>query len=239
MTPTEEASEAQVKVSRFQVAVAALMVVAGALLYPSLPARIPQHWDVYGKIDRWADKSLLSVFFPVLIVAVMIVLYWALPRLDPMKKSYARFRHSYALMIDMVVGFMAFIYAITLYAAFHPAVPVDVAISVGVGLLLAALGNQMSKVKRNFFVGIKTPWTLASEKVWTRTHRLSARLWVWGGLAAALCGFLPAPFNFVLFITIAMALGAGSVLLSYLIYRDLERRGELEPIGPALQSGAR
>jgi uncharacterized membrane protein len=218
-------------VSRFQLAALALMVVASAIVYPSLPARIPMHWNVYGQIDDWAPKSLWSVFFPAVIIVGLMVLAWAMPRIDPFKKSYLKFRGAYHLVIDLIVGFLAFLQGVTLYAAFRTTVPVGVIAPVGVGLLLAAVGNQLPKVKRNFYMGIRTPWTIASDKVWVRTHRVGARVFVAGGLASAVAGFLPAPLNFVIFMAIVLSMMLGVVVYSYVLYHDLERRGELDGPG--------
>ncbi|MBM3268727.1 MAG: SdpI family protein [Candidatus Sericytochromatia bacterium] len=215
------------RVPPLQIVLVALMVVAGAALYPSLPDRLPMHWDVAGRIDRWADKTFWSVFFQPLLAAGMVALAWLLPRIDPLKASYARFRGSYELIIDLIVGFIAFLYAVTLYAAFDPQLRVDTLVIVGTGLLFAILGNQLSKVKRNFFVGIRTPWTLASEAVWLRTHRLGGRILMAAGLAATLTALLPPPWNFAVYM--ALIVGASVVLIasSYVIYRRLERAGLL------------
>lgn len=223
-----DAGTPAVGLSRFQIATAAVMLVGGAIVYPSLPATIPQHWDVYGQVDRWADKSLLTVFFPVLIVLGMVGLAWLLPRIDPLKESYARFADSYYWIIDLIVAFLAFLHGVTLYAALNSAVPVGVMVPVGVGLLLALLGNRLGKVKRNFFVGIKTPWTLASETVWVRSHRLGGRMFVAAGLGGALAAFLPAPHNFVVFIALVLTATLASMVASYVIYERLRRAGELE-----------
>jgi uncharacterized membrane protein len=223
-----ETEVSPIRVSRFQAAVLVVMTVAGAVLYPSLPARIPQHWNAAGQIDAWATKSLLSVFLFPLIVLGLVGLAWLLPRIDPLKASYKRFAGSYYLVMDVIVGFMAFIYAVMLYAAFNPAVQTSVLIPAAVGLLLAVLGNQLGKVKRNFFVGIRTPWTLASERVWTETHRIGGRVFVGCGIALALSAFLPTPYNAIGFIVAVLVAVAGTVGLSYMIYKRLEREGRLD-----------
>jgi uncharacterized membrane protein len=225
-----DAGEARsIGVSRFQLTVLALMLLVGALVYPHLPERIPMHWNVRGEIDDWAARSMLSVFFPAIIVLGMILLAWALPRIDPLRRSYRRFRRSYYLIIDLVVALMALVYAITLYSAFHPgALPVRTLVPAAVGLMMAVMGNQLSKVKRNFFVGFRTPWTLASETVWVRTHRLGARIFVLAGLGAALSAFLPVPWNFTVFMVLVLGAALSILVASYVIYRRLEARGGLD-----------
>lgn len=219
--------------SRFQLATAAVMLVAGAIVYPYLPDTIPRHWDAFGRVDRWAQRSLWSVFFPVVIVLVMAGLFWVLPRIDPFKKSYLRFAKTYTLVVDLVVAFMAFIYAVTLYGAFHPDVQVRFLVPFAVGLLFAAIGNQMSKMERNFFMGIRTPWTLASEKVWKETHLFGARVFVAAGLTTALSALLPPPYSFYVLIAVLTAATAAVTVASYVIYSRLEKAGELNgPMRP-------
>ncbi len=216
-----------VRISRFQAAVAVLMFAAGALLYSRLPERIPMHWNIHGAIDQWGEKSIPNLFFQPLMVVLMMLLAWALPHIDPFKKSYARFHRSYYLIIDLIVAFLALLYGFTLYAAFNTSVPIGIIVPAAVGLLLAVIGNQLAKVRRNFFVGFRTPWTLASETVWTRTHRIGARIFMLAGLGAALCAFLPAPANMIVFLILVLGSCAAIYVMSYLIYRRLNAAGEL------------
>lgn len=222
-----EPSETQIRLGRFQMAVALLMLLAGVLVYSHLPARVPVHWNIKGEIDGWADRSIPNLFFQPLLVLVMTLLAWALPRIDPLKRSYRRFQGSYYVIIDVIVAFLALLYGLTLYAAFHQTLPVGTIVPAAVGLLLALMGNQLSKVRRNFFIGIRTPWTLASETVWVRTHRIGARIFVLGGLAATIGAFLPAPWNFITFMICVLGASLLTLLISYLIYHRLEAQGRL------------
>ncbi len=214
-------------ISRFQAAVVILMFAAGALLYPRLPDRIPLHWDIRGQVDRWGARTFFNVFFPALIALGFCLLAWVLPRLDPLRRSYERFRTSYYLVLDVIVAFLAFLYGVTLYGAFNPALPVGVVVPIGVGLLMAVIGNQLGKIKRNFYIGIRTPWTLASETVWTRTHRIGGRLFVVAGLGCVPAAFLPAPMNFIVFLALVLGASLASGVISYVIYHRLESSGRL------------
>jgi uncharacterized membrane protein len=225
---TPEVREEQpIRWSRFQLAVAVLMIAAGVLVYPHLPARIPMHWNMGGEIDRWGDRSIPNVFFQPLIVIAMVLLAWILPRIDPFKRNYTRFAGSYMLIIDLVVGLIALLYAIALYAAFHTSIPIGTIIPICVGLLFALIGNQLSKLKRNFFIGFRTPWALASDAVWTRTHRIGARIFMLAGLGAALSAFLPPPYNFIVFMVLVMGACIAVFAVSYAIHRRLEHEGKL------------
>jgi len=213
--------------SRFQLAVALGMLLAGLLFYPRLPERVPMHWNVHGQIDRWGARNLFNVFFPPLLVLGMALLAWLLPRIDPLKRSYARFRGSYYLIIDIIVALLALLYGITLYSAFHPGWPVGIIVPAAIGLLFAVIGNQLAKVRRNFLIGFRTPWALASEAVWVRTHRIGARIFVLAGLGAAAAAFLPAPWNAIVFMVLVLGAVLAIFVASYLIHRQLEARGKL------------
>jgi uncharacterized membrane protein len=227
--PTGDVEEPRpgIGLSRFQLAVALLMLLAGILVYPHLPPRIPMHWNVRGAIDSWGARNLFNVFFQPLLVIGFAFLAWWLPGRDPLKRSYGRFRGSYYLIIDMVVAFMALLYGISLYSAFRPTLPVGIIVPAAIGLLFAVIGNQLSKVKRNFFMGIRTPWTLSSEAVWVRTHRVGGRIFMLCGLGAAAAAFLPAPWNAIVFMVLVIGGALAMVIASYLIHHQLEAQGKL------------
>lgn len=163
----------------------ALLPLAVTLaVYPALPDTIPLHWNLAGEIDGWAAKSQAFVLAAVC-PAVSLLLRVA-PRLDPRSGNYRRFSRGYFAIRLACAVFFCLIQGITLGAAFHPAAfPSDRLLLGSMGLLLCVLGNFMPKFKHNYFCGIRTPWSLASEENWWRTHRLGGPLWFWGGLAVA------------------------------------------------------
>jgi uncharacterized membrane protein len=227
MNEGSNARRSPIGFSRFQAVIVLLMFAAGAILYPRLPERIPMHWDIHGQINGWGDRNFWNVFFPGFIALGMVILGALMPRIDPMRRSYARFRGSYYFILDLIVAFLALLHALTLYAAFHTEVKVGVLVPIGVGLLLAVIGNQLGKIKRNFFMGIRTPWTLASETVWVRTHRIAGRLFVVAGLISAAAAFLPPPWNFIAFMVLILGASMAASVISYFIYHRLESTGKL------------
>ncbi len=159
-------------------------LAATALLYPQLPDTIPIHWNMAGEIDGWAGKSQAFVLAGVCL-AVSLLLR-VVPLLDPKKDNYRKFSKGYAALRLACAVFFCLMQGITLFAAFQPkALPIDRLIVGGMGLLFCVMGNFMPKFKHNYFCGIRTPWTLASEETWWRTHRLAGLFWFWGGLAVA------------------------------------------------------
>ena len=215
------------KTSRYLIALAMAGAVAIAywLLLPHLPERIPVHFDIHGRPDRWSSPSSLLWVGPGLML-FEIALFAVLPWLSPRRFGIEEFERTYLNLMLIIVGMNAYLFAVMAWAAMDPGVPVPNLIIGGIAGLAVLLGNLMGKIRRNFFIGIRTPWTIASEKVWYATHRFGARSTVAGGLVALVLLVLGAPKWIA---TVAVIAGfLLPVLYSLLHYKRLERRGELD-----------
>lgn len=167
---------------------AAASAAAAALLYARLPAVIPMHWGISGAADGFAPR--IGAFYTPLLTAGLLLLLQLLPRIDPHRENYARFAESYAAFRLALALFLGLTEASMLCEALRPGtLDIGRVITAGVGLLLCVIGNFMPKFRHNYFVGIRTPWTLADEQVWYATHRLGGRVWFAGGLALAVLAF--------------------------------------------------
>ncbi|KFI06598.1 SdpI family protein [Massilia sp. BSC265] len=207
------------------VCVVALLAVAGmiALIYPELPARVPVHWNAAGEIDGWDERPTLLVHSAFMLGVA--ALWLVLPKVSPQRFAVDGFDSTWWFSGMLIVCLMGYLQCMHLWAAWKPGFPMDSAVLGGLGLLFVLLGNVMGKVRRNFWLGIRTPWTLANERVWYATHRLAAKSMVGGGLLALVAAFaLPGP--------VAVAALVASALLpavySLLYYKRLERAGTLE-----------
>ncbi|MFZ4648875.1 MAG: SdpI family protein [Patescibacteria group bacterium] len=162
------------------------LVLAGFFLsiisYPYLPERVVSHWNFYGQADGWMSRSFNCWLFPLILLA-MYLLFWLMPKFDPKKERYAEFSGVYIGMRDAIIFIFFCVFTVaTIYNLGYP-INVGVAVATLIGLLMMVLGNYFGKLKRNWFIGIRTPWTLSSENVWNKTHRLGGRLFmVWGAL---------------------------------------------------------
>jgi len=210
------------KISRGQLLSLALVggaFVITAILYPHLPDRVPTHWGLNGPPDRYTDKPWGPFVLPLTMVGLYVVLS-LLPAISPRGFRMEQFRRTYEVIKATIMGFLFLIMVMAHLAALGKVVAVGQFIFAAVGLLLLVLGNYMGKVTKNFFVGIRTPWTLASDEVWLRTHRLGGKLFVLAGLVLIVCaiaglGLIPG----------LVAIGAASlipVIYSYVIYRRIE-----------------
>jgi uncharacterized membrane protein len=206
-----------------------LAVLAGSLVaYPSLPSVVPIHWDAHGQVNGWGPKWSLLLYGPGMMLFIVLV-FSALPWLSPRKFEVDSFRATYLYIMIIVVAMMAYCNLLILMSALGSlaGVVLDVsrAVEGGACLLLALTGNVLGKVRRNFFVGIRTPWTIANEQVWNATHRFAARTFFAGGLLGLLAVIVKAPFWLPLAAILIAALAP--VIYSLVFYKQLERQGGL------------
>jgi len=197
----------------------------GALLlytlavYEHLPDKLPIHWNIRGEIDGWANKSTAVLLIPGSVLALLGMMV-ILPAISPKQFSVATFRCTFNYVLLVVVALMVYIHILILAAGLHPDLNMGRALPGGMFLFFALMGNMMGKVRRNFWMGVKTPWTLASDRVWDATHRLAGRLMVAGGIAGFLLLFMGvSPVIFFVLVTATMLYPA---VYSYFLYRRLE-----------------
>jgi uncharacterized membrane protein len=205
----------------------ALVVVAwvvSAALYPGMPAKIPTHWNIQGKIDGYGPKG--TIFLMPGVMIFLLGLFWLLPVLSPRNFEVDNFRSTYLFVMVVVIGLMGYIQGVILYSAAHGGrLDMTRTLFGGLFLFFAVLGNVLGRVRRNFYMGVRVPWTLASERVWNDTHRVAAWLFVACGLA----GFLIVIAGLPIFAALAVLLLAVLVpiIYSFVHYKALERRGAL------------
>ncbi len=202
-----------------------LATLAGTLVaYPHLPAIVPMHWNAHGEVDSWGPKWSLLVYTPGIMIG-MVLLFAALPWISPRKFEVDSFRPTYLYIMIMFVAMFAYMQILSFLSAFGLALDVGRASEGGICMMVALLGNVFGKVRRNFYVGIRTPWTIASERVWNKTHRLAARICFVAGLLGLFEVILRAPF----WLPIATILSGPFIpaIYSLVYYKQLEHRGEL------------
>ncbi len=196
------------------------VLVTGLLLYPHLPDRMPTHWNLYGNVNGYSSRFQAVIIIPA-IMAGIVLMFAVLPALSPRQFEIEPFLATYLYLMLVITVALAYFQAIVLWAALRPGLPINQTILGGVCVLWMLMANVIGKVKRNFFIGIRTPWTLASAQVWYATHRFAARLWMWSGLVGLLLAFIY-PMA-----VIAVIVGSGfvPVVQSFVYYKRLERQG--------------
>jgi len=202
----------------------AAVLAATAVAYPHLPSMVPTHWGAYGQVNGWSAKWTLFAIGPG-IMAGILLMFAALPWLSPKHFEVDSFRSTYLYIMVVVLVLMAYVHGLVLAAGLSWRMDISRAIEGGVCLLIALLGNVLGKVRRNFYLGVRTPWTIADERVWNGTHRFAAKTFFVGGLLGLLAVMLRAPF-WLPFALIGLAAIAPAVY-SLVFYKQLERRGEV------------
>jgi len=161
---------------------------AGLLLWNRLPNQMASHWDINDQVNGYMPK-VWGVFLMPLISLGMFVLFLAVPAIDPLKANIAKFREAFNLFIVLIVAFMLYIHGLTLaWSLGNTGFKMSTSMLPAMGLLFIFLGYMLRKAKRNFFIGIRTPWTLSSDSVWDKTHQLGAILFTASGVLAFLGG---------------------------------------------------
>jgi uncharacterized membrane protein len=212
------------KTNRFVVMLMVFSYLLSLIALPYLPDEVAIHWNAAGEADGYSNKWF-GVFILPLAMTWGLLLMTLLPKMDPEKANYEKFKGSYNMLINVFALFFIAFHIVTL--AYNLGFPVDVGlfVPIGVGILFIVLGNYMPKFKHNYFVGIRTPWTLANETVWNKTHRIGGKVFVLMGFALMLTVFIEGIWNFILFLAITLG---GTVYLfvqSYLYFRKEQRNG--------------
>ena len=163
-------------------------MLAGLFLWNKLPDQMASHWDVNDQVNGYMSRTW-GVFMVPLITLGMFLLFLIIPSIDPLKANIAQFREAFNLFIVLIVAFMLYIHALSLawnlgYTGFK----MSTSMLPAMGLLFIFIGFMLRKAKRNFFIGIRTPWTLSNDRVWDETHRLGSILFMASGVLAFIGG---------------------------------------------------
>lgn len=210
----------------------AVMVVAlfgvAVAVGNSLPSdlRLPTHWGIDGRPDAFSGKWL-ALLMPAGLTAFLSLLFWFLPKLEPRGVNFSRSAGLYLSTWAALLLVMAAVEVAVLSGPMHWDLPVDRIVPFSVGLLFVIMGNQLGKSRSMYLVGIRTPWTLASEEVWIKTHRLGGKLMVLGGLVMMGGAFvtLPARTEAILYGTVLAIVVLVPIVYSYILWRR-EQRGD-------------
>jgi uncharacterized membrane protein len=186
------------------------------------PDKIPMHWDVNGEVNEYGGKW--SIFFGPLMSLGIYLLLLVVPRLDPRKKNYDLFSGSYFLIRLALTIFLSIVSVVIALASLSYKIDVTMIMIIAVLGLLLLIGNLFGRIRPNYFVGLRTPWTLNSEEVWMKTHRLAGKIWVGGTvLMLLLVWFIPMKTFSYFLIGYIFVIVIIPVVYSWRIYRKVEK----------------
>jgi uncharacterized membrane protein len=198
--------------------VASFAVVA--VLYGKMVDPLPTHWDLHGNVDGWIAKPWGALILPLTQLGVVVCLLVA-PRISPREAPMTEFAGVYKIVVVTLSAFLFTLTAVASLIASGVRLDMSMFVPIASGVVFVVLGNYLGKFRRNFFAGIRTPWTLSNDEVWHRTHRLGGKLMVLSGVATVAAAFVgPAPGTMVLLATL-LASSIASGVYSYVIYKKL------------------
>jgi len=203
-----------------------LMLLGSAWVWSQLPddARIPVHWNIQGQPDRYSGKPEGLLLLPLITLAVTVLML-IIPRFEPRREHFRLSQKSYRIIIGGIVVVMCGLHCGLLLAALGKPVDIGRFVPSAVGLLFIVIGNRMGKIRSNFFLGVRTPWTLSSELAWNKTHRFTGWLFVLLGIGLIISATLFSGLaTFIVLISGCVFIVGGSAVYSYLIWKkDPER----------------
>ena len=198
-----------------------LPVLITLILWDKIPDEVPVHWNLKGEVDGYATKAFGMFLLPATMLFLNII-FWIIPMIDP-KKNIEAFRDTlYRLQVALNI-FMFGLALLILGVSLGFELNVGTFVIYGVLFLLGIIGNYMGKMRPNYFVGIRTPWTLESEEVWTKTHRMAGNLWV--GTAAVLMlmkSMMSNELFYYFFIPGIIVMAVIPMVYSYKLFKELK-----------------
>ena len=194
--------------------------LAGLLLWNHLPEQMASHWNINDQVDGYMSK-FWGVFMMPLITLGMFVLFLVIPSIDPLKANIAQFREAFNLFIVLMVAFMLYIYGLTLaWSLGYTGFRMSSSMLPAIGLLFIFIGFMLRQAKRNFFIGIRTPWTLSSDRVWNKTHQIGSTLFIVAGLLAVIGSIFGGTTAFWMLMVPIFGSTIFLVVYSYVLYKQ-------------------
>ena len=150
---------------------------------PKMPSKMVSHWNALGEADGYLPKHVALFLMPFILVGLAL-LFWLIPKIDPLKENIEKFRKYYDFFFLLLIIFLFYVYLLSVLYNLGWKINMSRCVPPAIGLFFYYLGILLSKAKRNWFIGIKTPWTLSSEKVWEHTHQRASKLFKISGILA-------------------------------------------------------
>ena len=194
-----------------------LPILVGLLLWDKLPEQVPSHWGINGEVDGWCSKTQAVFLMP----CVMLAMHWLcvlVSYLDPKKVDYNK--KSFLLVLWICPAITLLISSLMYAKALGYDLDVNVIMPLLFGAMFLIIGNLLPKMRQNYTLGIKLPWTLHNEENWNKTHRFSGKVWVAGGIVILATAFLG---SFWILLGVLIVMVALPTIYSYCLHRKQVR----------------
>jgi uncharacterized membrane protein len=196
-----------------------LSLAVAIYFYPKLPQRIPSHWNAAGEVDDYASK-FVGLFIAPILLLVCLTLFVILPKIDPLKTNVEKFRKYFDGFIVLLFLFIIFLQLFIILWSLGTKLKPYIVFPVGLGILFFYVGILLENTKRNWFIGIRTPWTMSDEGVWDRTHKIGGILFKIIGVIAVVGAFF-GKYAFLFVIIPVILLPIFLIVFSYMGYKKV------------------
>jgi uncharacterized membrane protein len=198
-----------------------LSLAIAIYFYPKLPLRIPSHWNAAGEVDDYASK-FVGLFIASILLFFCLVLYIILPRIDPLKANIEKFRKYFDGFIILLFLFIIFLQVFIILWSLGTKLKPFIVFPVGLGIMFFYVGILVEKAKRNWFIGIRTPWTMTDDRVWDRTHKVGGIMFKVMGVISVIGAFF-GKYAFFFVIIPVIILPVLLILFSYVDFKNLPK----------------
>lgn len=206
------------------IAIVLLPFIYLAYLWNDLPSKVPMHWNIKGEIDRYGDKAEL-IIIPFLLPVLVYVIFLVVPKIDP-KNKLNKMGNKLQTIKFLLTIFMSILALFIIYSVKNQSLTNPNYIVLLIGVLFIILGNYFKTIKPNYFIGIRTPWTLENETAWRETHKLGGKMWLVGGILIVLSSLtFDKQINFIIFLIITCIITIIPIVYSYFIFRKEKKNG--------------
>jgi uncharacterized membrane protein len=210
----------------FVLSLLVLFIIISLYFYTVLPQTVPCHFNADGIANNYSSKtSLICIAISIAISCYILLTF--IPMIDPLKKRIESKYDSFLLFRDIAMAFILIILVLTYMSAKEGSLRTDI-LGTAFGLMFILLGNYLPRLPRNFFFGIRSPWTIASETVWVRTHRISGIWFVVAGILLIVLNLLKVKLHTSLIAVIVPTVLYTAIIYPYFLYKKLEKEGTLD-----------
>jgi uncharacterized membrane protein len=201
------------------IAIVLLPYIYLAYIWNQLPEKVPMHWNIKGEIDRYGEKVEL-IIIPIFLPLLVYIIFLVVPKIDP-KNRLNKMGNKLQTIKFLLTTLMSILALFIIYTAKNESFTNPNYMVLIIGVLYIVLGNYFKTLKANYFIGIRTPWTLEKETVWKKTHELGGKLWFIGGIIVVIASLiLRKETNFTVFLIITGIITIIPIVYSYLTFKN-------------------
>lgn len=203
-------------------AIILLSFIIAIYLYPQMPDKMASHWNAQGQVDGYMPKFWGLFLMPFLSIALFL-LFILIPKIDPLKQNIQKFRKYYDWFVVLFMAFLFYLYLLTVFWNLNFKFSMIQMLAPAFGILFYYIGVLTENAKRNWFIGIRTPWTLSNNIVWAKTHKIGGKLFKITGIVAFFGVFFQR-YAFLLVVVPVIIVAVYTIVYSYFEYKKIKNK---------------